>query len=373
MIPISQIKRLYPSIVACIALALMFTSCAESPELDRQNGNTATVEQKRLPASLRKNELAQGDSLEVSLSIMSSSDSTGQWNWFLDDAPCGNRVASYPVRAMVRISTDSLTMGLHRLKITYTDSAASPQSAYLSFRIHAAKPPTRLKYRVVNTYPHETDAYTQGLIFRDDVLWESTGLKGRSSLRRVDLATGVPLQTIALESQYFAEGLTIFNNQLIQLTWQNRVGLVYDIETMELLKTFRYGMEGWGLTHDSTQLYLSDGTSSIYKLDPVSFQLMGSIEVCDDQGAVSQLNELEYYKGLIWANIYGADEIIAFSPGNGEVVYRMDLSALYDWRAQRGKADVLNGIAVRPETDHLLVTGKLWPQLFELEWFPAEP
>lgn len=366
-------KRLQPSFVATIAFILMLSGCADNPESDEIKVKVDSKEQNYLAASLRKNELAQGDSLEISLPGGTLADSSGSWNWSLDDAPCENRLSTFPALAMARVSTDSLKMGLHRLKINYTDTHATAKSAYLTFRIHAAKPPISLNYRVVNTYPHETDAYTQGLIFRNGVLWESTGLKGRSSLRRVDLETGVPLQTIALESQYFAEGLTIFNNQLIQLTWQNRVGLVYDLETMELLKTFRYGMEGWGLTHDSTQLYLSDGSSNIYRLDPVSFQLMGTLEVCDNRGAVSQLNELEFHNGLIWANIYGDDRIIAFNPNSGEVVYQLDLSDLYNWRAQRGKADVLNGIAVHPKTEHLLVTGKLWPNLYELEWFPLEP
>jgi glutamine cyclotransferase len=173
---------------------------------------------------------------------------------------------------------------------------------------------------------------------------------------------------VSLNPEYFAEGLTIFENQLIQLTWQNRLGLVYDLETMELLRTFRYGMEGWGLTHDSTRLYLSDGSSMIYTLDPQSFQMTGNFEVCDHQGAVNQLNELEFRDGRIWANIYGADRIIAFNPLTGEVTHELNLQNLFDRKQYGAYTDVLNGIAFLPESGHMLVTGKLWPSLFELKW-----
>jgi glutamine cyclotransferase len=222
-------------------------------------------------------------------------------------------------------------------------------------------------YRIVNRYPHDPTGFTQGLVFVDGVLFEGTGLRGRSSLRKVDLLTGNILQIRRLPDRFFGEGVTVYKNKVIQLTLRANLGFVYDKDTFQLLETFHYPTEGWGLTHDGQRLIMSDGTSILYFLDTKSYKEIGRIEVRDSKGPVSQLNELEYVKGLILANVWKTERIAQISPETGEVVGWIDLRGL--WWPGEGvqRLDVLNGIAYDQRNDRIFVTGKLWPKLFEIE------
>ncbi len=223
-------------------------------------------------------------------------------------------------------------------------------------------------YQVVHVYPHDRNAFTQGLIYLDGHLYESTGLKGRSSLRMVDLATGRVLQKYDLPSEYFGEGLTDWGSTLIQLTWMAHKGFVYDRFTFSLLRTFAYEGEGWGLTHDEKHLIMSDGSSYLRFLDSKSFRETKRLHVVGDSGrGVDDLNELEYVHGEIYANIWHADKIIRINPRTGKVVGWIDLSGLIDKRELENSDAVLNGIAYDPGSDSLFVTGKLWPKLFEIK------
>ena len=222
-------------------------------------------------------------------------------------------------------------------------------------------------YRIVNTYPHDPSAFTQGLVFADGVLYEGTGLRGQSSLRKVDLKTGTILQVRQLPVRFFGEGITIYGNRVIQLTWRARVGFVYDRQTFQLLDTFNYPTEGWGITHDGRSLIISDGTSTLHLLDPQTFRQVGRLEVHTRDGPVSRLNELEYVQGEIYANVWKTDRIARISPQTGEVVGWIDLEGLLRPEDRNRRIDVLNGIAYDVKNDHLFVTGKLWPKLFEIE------
>lgn len=222
-------------------------------------------------------------------------------------------------------------------------------------------------YRIVNSYPHDPRAFTQGLVFADDVLYEGTGLRGHSSLRKVDLKTGNILQIRQLSAQFFGEGITIYGNRVIQLTWRAQVGFVYDIRTFQLLDTFHYPTEGWGITHDGKSLIMSDGTSTLYFLDPQTFQQVNRLEVHTRDGPVSRLNELEYVQGEIYANVWKTDRIARISPETGEVVGWIDLEGLLIPEDRSRRIDVLNGIAYDVKNDRLFVTGKLWPKVFEIE------
>ena len=224
-------------------------------------------------------------------------------------------------------------------------------------------------YEIVAIYAHDPKAFTQGLVWDNGVLYESTGLKGQSSLRRVDLKTGKVTQRRAVSSRYFAEGLALFNNQLIQLTWQEKTGFVYDRRTFRQLRTFRYETEGWGLTHDGMQLIMSDGTSVLRFLDPKTFTITRQITVTDNGQPVTRLNELEYVKGEIFANIWQTDLVAHIDPATGHVVGWIDLSGLLT-SVEREKTDVLNGIAYDAKGDRLFITGKLWPKLFEIKLVP---
>jgi glutamine cyclotransferase len=222
-------------------------------------------------------------------------------------------------------------------------------------------------YRIVNSYPHDPRAFTQGLVFADDVLYEGTGLRGHSSLRKVDLKTGNILQIRQLSAQFFGEGITIYGNRIIQLTWRARAGFVYDKKTFQLLDTFNYPTEGWGITHDGRSFIMSDGTSTLYLFDPQTFQEVGRLEVHTRDGPVSRLNELEYVQGEIYANVWKTDRIARISPETGEVVGWIDLEGLLIPEDRSRRIDVLNGIAYDVKNDRLFVTGKLWPKVFEID------
>ncbi len=220
-------------------------------------------------------------------------------------------------------------------------------------------------YEIVATIPHEPTAFTQGLVIHDGRLYESTGQYGESTLRRLELATGRVEKQIALSSAYFGEGITIFGERLYQLTWQNNLALVYDVETFDRVGAYRYDGEGWGLTHDGTHLIVSDGSAAIRFHNPETFEVVRRLVVQADGQPVGSLNELEYINGEIWANLWYQDRIARISPETGAVLGWIDLSGLYP-RSRRASEDVLNGIAYDAETDRLYVTGKNWPWLYQI-------
>jgi glutamine cyclotransferase len=226
-------------------------------------------------------------------------------------------------------------------------------------------------YNVVNTYPHDRSAFTQGLVFEDGVLYEGTGLNGRSTLRRVELETGEVLQIHELPAQFFGEGVTVYGNDIIQLTWQSHVGFVYDRDSFELLQEFNYSTQGWGITHDGERLIMSDGTATLYFLDPETFEEIGRVGVYDNDGSVNRLNELEYVQGEIYANVWQTNCIARIDPQTGQVVGWIELKGLLTPEDCGEPVDVLNGIAYDAENARLFVTGKLWPKLFEIELISA--
>ena len=222
----------------------------------------------------------------------------------------------------------------------------------------------------VRSYPHDPDAFTQGLVFVDGDLYESTGLYGESSLRKVDLETGAVLERVQLPADLFAEGLTDWGDTLIQLTWKNQVGLIYRRSDLALLDQFTYPTEGWGLTHDDQHLILSDGTAMLRFLDPATFAVVKEIEVLDAGVPVNNINELEFIRGEVYANIWQTDKIIRIDPQTGLVLGRIDLEGLLPDGERQPETDILNGIAYLAEEDRLFVTGKYWPYLYEIRLVP---
>lgn len=233
-------------------------------------------------------------------------------------------------------------------------------------------------YEVVNTYPHDPKAFTQGLVFHNGFLYEGTGgsrARGDnffSSLRKVELETGKIVQKTDLATEYFGEGITILNNKIYQLTWREKTGFVYDLNDFKLLKQFTYSGEGWGLTNDATNLILSDGTHIIRFINPENFETVRTISVFDEKGRpLMELNELEYIKGEIWANVWQEGEIVRIDPNSGKLLGRIDLTKLTDEQMDSSKeADVLNGIAYDQVADRLFITGKKWNKLFEIKVKP---
>lgn len=213
-------------------------------------------------------------------------------------------------------------------------------------------------------------AFTQGLLFADGFLYESTGLHGESSLRKVNLETGEVVKRLALPPQYFGEGLTLWQDRLIQLTWKNGIAFVYDKESLVPKGTFTYANEGWGLAHDGSSLIMSDGSATLRFLHPETFREIRRVEVTDCGLPVRNLNELEYVRGEILANVWGTERIAKISPSTGEVAAWVDLSLLRTALGPVRQCDVLNGIAYDPVQNRLFVTGKLWPKLFQIEILP---
>ncbi len=224
---------------------------------------------------------------------------------------------------------------------------------------------TRYTYEVVQTLPHDHGAFTQGLVFRNGEFLESTGLNGRSSLRDVEIATGRVLKQVPVAREYFAEGLAVVGDKAFQLTWQSNKCFVYDADTFRKEGEFTYEGEGWGLATDGKELILSDGTNHIRFIDPANFKVLRTIEVTADGKPVVNLNELEWIKGEIFANIWQTSQIVRIDPATGHVRGVIEFDGLLAPQDRPG-ADVLNGIAYDAATDRLFVTGKLWPKIFEV-------
>lgn len=304
---------------------------------------------------------ALGKAIEINLKQVNDSISTDSIILFIDN----NRVGL--VKGFQHIlNTELLTLGSHQIRATAWLNGEQ-QTASVGVRLKANKAPEKLKYKVVNTYPHDINAYTQGLFYLNAHLIESTGQKGSSTLRRVDIKTGKVMQSINLERQYFGEGATIINNEIYQITWTSRKGFVYDPATFNLIRTFDYPTQGWGLTTVGENLVMSDGSNILYYLEPKSFSEIKRVEIYNDQGPVTQLNELEYIDGMIYANIYLTNKIVIIDPQTGMVEAEVDFTGILPQTDRHSNIDVFNGIAWDKENRRLFVTGKNWPKLFEVK------
>lgn len=231
-------------------------------------------------------------------------------------------------------------------------------------------------YEIVKTYPHDAQAFTQGLVFHNGFLYEGTGGRREdrfhSSLRKVEIESGKVLQKFDLAGEYFGEGITILGEKIYQITWKERTAFVYDLKDFKLLKEFRYSGDGWGLANDGANLIMSDGTHVIRFVNPENFETLRTIPVFDEKGKpLMELNELEYIKGEIWANVWQEDVIVRIDPNNGKLLGQIDLTKLSDEQMESSReADVLNGIAYDETADRLFITGKKWNKLFEIKVKP---
>ena len=228
-------------------------------------------------------------------------------------------------------------------------------------------PPESYRLKVLETFPHDTNAYTQGLFFHDGRMYESSGLYGVSFFRELDFKRGTTTRSFNIAPRYFAEGAVVLDGRLYLLTWQEKMVFVYDIDTFRQLGTLYNPREGWGLTTDGRYLIMSDGTSNIYFLDPVNFGEVRKIEVSDNKRKINYLNELEYIEGDIWANVYGEDYIVIIDTVTGNVKSVVDCTGLLHPSLRTKDTDVLNGIAYDPSSKSVYLTGKLWPRLFRVE------
>jgi glutamine cyclotransferase len=224
-----------------------------------------------------------------------------------------------------------------------------------------------IQYEIIDIYPHDSKAFTQGLVWKDGFLYEGTGLYGSSSLRKTDFKNGRILKQYNLPEDFFGEGITIFKDRIYQLTWKEQTGFIYDLDTFQLLEIFSYEHEGWGITHDGKYLIISDGTSVLSFIDPLTMEEIRQVEVHEKQRLVDRINELEYIQGKIFANIWQTDKIAIINPESGEILSWLDLSSIKNLLDSNQKIDVLNGIAYDSNNNELFITGKLWPKMFKIK------
>ena len=266
------------------------------------------------------------------------------------------------------ILNDYMLGNQHVKAIVYTNSQSYNLNG--SFDIYSNTPPKLYKYEIVNEFEHDDEAYTQGLEFYEGVLYESTGLNGKSSLRKVNYRTGEVLKSIKIDDEYFAEGITIINDKIYQLTWKNQIGFIYDTN-LEYINKFKYGnsIQGWGLCNDGEYIYKSDGTNKIWLLDKDTLKEIRNIEVMTNKSKIKNINELEYINGKIYANTYqfNKDVVIIINPSNGSVEGVVDFTGIRDLVKKIPDLDVMNGIAYNPITNKLYVTGKNWNKMFEIK------
>lgn len=259
--------------------------------------------------------------------------------------------------------------GNHVVKVMVSYPEGKQGIASTNIQVKPDKAPEIYKWKVINTFPHDPNAYTQGLVYQDGIMYEGTGQYGESTLRKTDPKTGKILSVLGIDSQLFGEGITIYKDKIYQITWRSRKGFIYDLNTFSLESTFTYNTEGWGITTAGDKLIMSDGSNKLYHIVPSTFNLLKEVEVYDHRGPVTRLNELEYIDGLVWANVWMTDRIVAIDPETGIVMGEMTMTNLLPVRDQvrlDDTDDVLNGIAYNPEKKTFYLTGKKWPKLFEV-------
>lgn len=334
-----------------ITLGVFFTNCSQTKD-------AFTIESKNLKQIYKPSESID---LEISNNENVAIDSVV---YYANET----KIATVKQNTKTTFKLNQLSFGTQEIK-ALVFSEGKPNECVTSFELVSEITPKILTYSILNTYKHDLTSYTQGLEFYNGILYESTGQRGESKVRKTAYKTGTIIQNTNLEPQYFGEGLTVFNNKVFQLTWQEKTGFIYNAETLQREKTFSYfkDMEGWGLTHNDKHLIMSDGSNIIYFLDPTTQKQIRTINVYTDTSKIEQINELEWINGKIWANIYQRDAIAIINPDNGAVEAVIDLSELKTKVKQHENLDVLNGIAYNPATQTVFVTGKNWDKLFELK------
>ncbi|MDB5138303.1 MAG: glutaminyl-peptide cyclotransferase [Mucilaginibacter sp.] len=283
------------------------------------------------------------------------------------------KVGSLKDSAALILKTDTMPLGARIITAkVYKDGKS--QEISTNIVLLAAAPPAQYTYKVIKTFPHDTSSYTEGLQYADGVLYESTGNYGHSTIRKSDLNTGRALQVTRLDSKYFGEGISVVGGKVIQMTYREKVGFVYDKNSLKLLNTFKnyVGVEGWGMCSDGKKLYFDDSTNRIWFLNKDNYHQTGFIEVYDDKQAINDVNELEYVGGKLYANVYTKDTILVINPKTGAVLQRVDMKNLWPNADRPADFDylnnVLNGIAWDEKGKRLFVTGKKWPHVYQVEF-----
>ena len=306
-------NRLLVFLFSILVFALSACNGSKSPERTTPVRPQPDIQLIRFSEPINGTMFALGDEVEVNLRLVSDTLKPDSILLFVDNT----RIANIQNLSFT-LSTEALSLGVRQIRATAWYKG-NRQTASVGIRLKANREPRQMRYRVINTYPHDIEAYTQGLFYHKGQLIESTGQKGLSTLRRVELKTGKVLQSVNLDRRYFGEGATYINGEIYQITWTSRKGFVYDPDTFDLIRTFDYLTQGWGLTTKDDMLIMSDGSNILYFLEPTTFQEIKRVEVFNHLGPVNQLNELEYIRGKVYANIYQTDKIVIIDPQTGLV------------------------------------------------------
>ena len=308
-----------------------------------------------------------GDPLRIMLNVKIKDGSLHNTELFIDGK---SLMISDKMEFSYELNTKNIEVGTHYLKTLTTTNDGTTGENYSEFLLLSNIIPQKLSYKVLNSYPHDIEHFTEGFEIKNGFLYEGTGQEGNSAIYKTNLSNWKIVKEFKIENQYFGEGITILNGKLYQLTYTTQIGFVRDLTTFELIKTWNYkNVQGWGLTNDGKNLIMSDGTEYLYYIQPETFKEIKKIQVCNHKGVVKNLNEVEYINGEIWANIWTTDTIVKIDPKTGKIIAEIDLKGLLSSNQikQKKPVDVLNGIAYDNDKHKIYVTGKLWPKIFEIE------
>jgi len=353
-------NRLTISFFSILFALLFFINCEQSSSHSRPP--VTAIQQLPLKKSYRL-----GEEIQLNLQTKLKDGTLDKVEIFVDGkmvTTSNNLTTSYIYK------TADFGVGKHIIKVSATKKDGVTGENFKEIFVASDIKPTKYSYQVLAEHPHNVTHFTQGLEFHDNSLYEGTGQEGSSAIYRLNLLTNKVEKEYKLEDQYFGEGITILNDKIYELTYKNKIGFVYDVNTFKLLNTWNFkSNEGWGLTNDGRSLIMSDGTENIYFINPDTFKEEKKIQVCNDNEVVQYLNELEYIKGEIWANVWNTDTIVIIDPNTGKIKGEVNLTGLSGTilQSQKEKMDVLNGIAFNPSNEKIYVTGKLWPKIFEIK------
>ncbi len=363
--------RLITSLKYILALSVILNlnSCKETNSNNRYSASSSGSSEKKYITAIKtpkNNEVfVCGDTVEIKLSIKKKNIVIDSVLFFANSLLIQAKTSDFE---SARWISENAGVGKNTVKtvIYYNDSLK--ESHAVSFILLSDIIPKTYNYKVINKFPHDENAYTQGLAYDDGYIYEGTGKQGQSSLRKVDIKSGIPVKKLDIDQHIFGEGIVIINDNIYQITYKTQVGFIYNKNTLDLIRKFNYQIrEGWGLATDGEKIFMSDGSSNIYLIDHEYFTQIGQIEVFDNKGIVSNLNELEYIKGKIFANVYGDTRIVVIDPNTGKVTGELDLKKLMPAGSLDNIDKVLNGIAFNIDNNHLFITGKNWPVLYEIE------
>jgi len=362
--------RLFPVLLLSVLVSI-FSGCGRNPVNSNGKGSHIRQGQKTRPRATKIIQPENDQLFTIGEAVIARVEKVADTVQYIDSVEFffgGSKVhVAHEEPYMYEFNTGNQVVGTLPIRAVTWLADSLREYHNLQVILRSDIVPENLPYKIENVYPHDTKAYTQGLIFADGYLYEGTGQYNESSLRKVEIKTGEPVRLTMLAGEIFGEGITILNEKIYQLTYKSQVGFVYDKESFKRIqKVYYQNKEGWGLTHDGTHLIMSDGTNRIYYMDPEYFTEIRQLEVYDNEGPVSRLNELEYIEGTIFANIYGQEEIVIIDPQTGKITGKLNMKGILDPADRHSRIDVFNGIAWDPDRRILYVTGKYWPSLFEI-------